>query len=143
MAGSTPHPTLIAGKDAKRAFARPGPWRQCGHRVRPASHFRRNRRAMDGRVHRCLRPMRPFCLLALAALLLSAWCAEAALAQSVGGLRIEWEVKSRFRLFRNEADFQRHVAAYRNDGILAAEGRLARESDGRGWARDIVARLCV
>ncbi len=87
--------------------------------------------------------MRPFCLLALAALLLSAWCAEAALAQSVGGLRIEWEVKSRFRLFRNEADFQRHVAAYRNDGILAAEGRLARESEGRGWARDIVERLCI
>jgi lysophospholipase L1-like esterase len=58
-------------------------------------------------------------------------------------LRIEWEVKSRFRLFRNEADFQRHVAAYRGDGVLAAEERLARASDGRGWARDVLGNLCV
>src|SRR5256885_11918237 len=57
--------------------------------------------------------------------------------------RIEWEVKHRFRLFRSEADFQRHVAAYRNDGVVGAEERLARESDGRGWARDTVERLCV
>ena len=27
--------------------------------------------------------------------------------------------------------------------MLAAERRLARESDGRGWARDTVERLCV
>jgi hypothetical protein len=52
-------------------------------------------------------------------------------------------VKNRFRLFRNEADFQRHVAVTRNDGVLAAEQRLARASDGRGWARDTVERLCV
>ncbi len=58
-------------------------------------------------------------------------------------LRIEWEVKNRFRLFRNEADFQRHVAAYRGDGVLAAEERLARASDGHGWARDVVNSLCV
>ena len=58
-------------------------------------------------------------------------------------IRIDWEVKSRFRLFRNEADFQRHVAASRSDGILAAEQRLARASDGRGWARDMVDNLCV
>ena len=60
-----------------------------------------------------------------------------------GAPHVEWEVKSRFRLFRNEADFQRHVAAARNDGVLAAERRLARETDGRGWARDTVERLCV
>ena len=59
------------------------------------------------------------------------------------GLGIEWEVKNRFRLFRSDADFQRHVAAQRNDGVLGAEDRLARESDGRGWARDTVERLCV
>src|SRR3954452_25087525 len=59
------------------------------------------------------------------------------------GLGIEWEVKNRFRLFRSDADFQRHVAAHRNDGVLGAEERLARESDGRGWARDTVERLCV
>ena len=32
---------------------------------------------------------------------------------------------------------------HRGDGVLAAERRLARESDGRGWARDTVERLCV
>jgi len=52
-------------------------------------------------------------------------------------------VKNRFRLFRSEADFQRHVAADRGDGLLAVEDRLARENDGRGWARDTVERLCV
>ena len=57
--------------------------------------------------------------------------------------RIEWEVKNRFRLFRSERDFQRHVAAWRNDGILGSERRLADDSDGRGWARDMVERLCV
>src|SRR5258708_33092380 len=56
---------------------------------------------------------------------------------------IEWEVKNRFRLFRSEADFQRHVAAMRSDGVLAAERRLASETDGRGWARDMIERLCV
>jgi hypothetical protein len=57
--------------------------------------------------------------------------------------RIEWEVKNRFRLFRDERDFNRHVAASRGDGIQAAETRLARDSDGRGWARDMVGRLCI
>jgi hypothetical protein len=85
-----------------------------------------------------------FLVFSLSALLLALWTAPAALAQSKsGGPRIEWEVKNRFRLFRSEADFQRHVAADRGDGLLAAEDRLARESDGRGWARDTVERLCV
>src|SRR6202030_1647372 len=89
-------------------------------------------------------PMPRFLVLSLTALLLALWTAPAALAQSKsGGPRIEWEVKNRFRLFRSEADFQRHVAADRGDGLLAAEDRLARESDGRGWARDTVERLCV
>ncbi|MEA2939187.1 MAG: hypothetical protein QOC56_2691, partial [Alphaproteobacteria bacterium] len=43
----------------------------------------------------------------------------------------------------SEADFQRHVAAQRSDGLIGAEDRLARASDGRGWARDTVERLCV
>src|SRR5713226_9961445 len=73
----------------------------------------------------------------------SAWCGPVAHAEPAGGPRIEWEVKNRFRLFRNEADFQRHVAAASSEGVLAAERRLARESDGRGWARDTVERLCV
>jgi hypothetical protein len=57
--------------------------------------------------------------------------------------RIEWEVKNRFRLFRSERDFARHVAAYRTDGVLAAERRLEHDTGGRGWARTIVGSLCV
>ena len=88
--------------------------------------------------------MQRFIVLSLTALLLAGWSAPAALAQARnGGPRIEWEVKNRFRLFRSNADFQRHVAADRGDGLVAAEDRLARESDGRGWARDTVERLCV
>ena len=63
--------------------------------------------------------------------------------QGDGNLRIEWEVKNRFRLFRNEADFLRHVAANRGDGTLAAEMRLEQRTAGRGWAREMVDRLCV
>jgi hypothetical protein len=78
-------------------------------------------------------------------LLLSCFGGQAARAEPSAGNspRIEWEVKNRFRLFRNEADFQRHVDAAYGDGVLAAERRLAKESDGRGWARDVVERLCV
>jgi hypothetical protein len=91
------------------------------------------------------RAMRQLATLGLITLLFSTWWAPAIRAEPRGGgqLRVEWEVKNRFRLFRNEADFQRHVAATRGDGILAAERRLARDSDGRGWARDTVERLCV
>jgi lysophospholipase L1-like esterase len=89
--------------------------------------------------------MRQFCLLGLIALALSTWGGASAHAQASGGAapHIEWEVKSRFRLFRSEADFERHVAALRGEGVLAAERRLAMETDGRGWARDMVERLCV
>jgi hypothetical protein len=71
--------------------------------------------------------------------------ATPALAQPAAesALRVDWEVKNRFRLFRSEADFQRHVAAWRADGILAAEARLEQRADGRGWARDMVDRLCM
>ena len=83
--------------------------------------------------------------LALTGILFGCWCAPVAQAEIRGGgaLRIEWEVKNRFRLFRNEADFQRQVDATQGKGVLAAEQRLARETDGRGWARDVVERLCV
>ena len=59
------------------------------------------------------------------------------------GLAIEWEVKSRFRLFRYESDFLKHVAADWSDGILAAEQRLARSTEGHGWARTMLNGLCV
>ena len=86
--------------------------------------------------------MRHAYFIGLAALLLSLPAGPSAQAQSPSGPgtsapRIEWEVKNRFRLFRNETDFQRHVAAARNDGVLGAEHRLAISSDGRGWARDV------
>ena len=89
--------------------------------------------------------MRHFCVLGLIAIAFSISCGAAAHAQprGAGTAHIEWEVKNRFRLFRSEADFQRHVAATRNDSVLAAAQRLARETDGRGWARDMVERLCV
>lgn len=66
-------------------------------------------------------------------------------AQPAGGddLQIAWQVKSRFRLFRNDADFERHVAADHGDGVLVAEHRLSAASDGRGWATETIDRLCV
>lgn len=60
-----------------------------------------------------------------------------------GNFRIVWEVKNRFRLFRNEADFARMAAASRGDGVLAAERRLENATDGLGWARDVVGDLCL
>jgi hypothetical protein len=70
---------------------------------------------------------------------------DAALAQpaGAGNFHISWEVKNRFRLFRKEADFLRQLAASRGDGILAAERRLERDSGGFGWAKDVVANLCL
>ena len=68
---------------------------------------------------------------------------NAAAGPDVGPIRIEWEVRNRFRLFRNDSDFRRHVAAHRGDGVLASEQRLAHATDGRGWARDMVENLCV
>jgi lysophospholipase L1-like esterase len=82
---------------------------------------------------------------ACALLLLGHWFERPALAQGAGDQtpQIVWEVKSRFRLFRNERDFERQLAAQRGDGVLAAEERLARASDGRGWARDLIGQLCL
>src|ERR1700730_13153702 len=48
-------------------------------------------------------------------------------------LRIVWEVKNRFRLFRREADFSKHLAAESLKTVLAAEQLMATERDGRGW----------
>lgn len=70
---------------------------------------------------------------------------DAAFAQlaDTGNFHIVWEVKSRFRLFRQEADFLHQVAASRGDGVLAAERRLEASSDGLGWAKDVVPNLCL
>ncbi len=58
-------------------------------------------------------------------------------------LQITWEVRNRFRLFREDRDFQLQVEAMRAGTILAAEDALEIQSDGRGWARNTVNRLCI
>ncbi len=59
------------------------------------------------------------------------------------GVIITWEVTNRFRLFRDERDFRRHVEAESGRSVLEAEQDLAEASEGRGWARDMVVRLCL
>ena len=58
-------------------------------------------------------------------------------------MQINWEVRNRFRLFREERDFLLHVENARNRSILAAEQSLELQSEGRGWARNMVNRLCI
>jgi len=58
-------------------------------------------------------------------------------------MQISWEVRNRFRLFREERDFQLHVEALRDRSILASEDALELQSEGRGWARNVVKRLCI
>jgi hypothetical protein len=58
-------------------------------------------------------------------------------------LQISWEVRNRFRLFREERDFLLHVDGTRDRSIMAAEQALELQSDGRGWARNMVNRLCI
>ncbi|MCX7315021.1 MAG: hypothetical protein NTV56_25795 [Alphaproteobacteria bacterium] len=59
------------------------------------------------------------------------------------GIAIEWQVRNRFRLFRREADFQRHLVAHRAGSLLAAEHLLERDTAGRGWAQSQVDQICV
>ena len=94
--------------------------------------------------------MHPIILAALTAVSIFAGLSQAA-AQPVAAPpvatgptpQIVWEVKNRFRLFRNDADFQKHVTAYRTGSIFAAEQKLARDTDGRGWAKDMFDKLCL
>jgi lysophospholipase L1-like esterase len=60
-----------------------------------------------------------------------------------GSMQISWEVRNRFRLFREERDFLQHADSMRAGSVLAAEQRLEEQSDGRGWARNTVSRLCI
>ncbi|MDB5655525.1 MAG: hypothetical protein JWQ94_3138 [Tardiphaga sp.] len=60
-----------------------------------------------------------------------------------GAMQISWEVRNRFRLFREERDFKLHADTQRNRSILASEQALELQSDGRGWARNTVGRLCI
>jgi lysophospholipase L1-like esterase len=81
----------------------------------------------------------------LAASLLAAPPAQLAAAQMPADapLQISWEVRNRFRLFREERDFLLHVDSARDRSILASEQALELQSDGRGWARNMVNRLCI
>src|SRR5258705_11116882 len=58
-------------------------------------------------------------------------------------MQISWEVRNRFRLFREERDFLLHAEAAQGRSILASEQALELQSDGRGWARNMVGRLCI
>jgi hypothetical protein len=58
-------------------------------------------------------------------------------------MQISWEVRNRFRLFREERDFLLHTESARGRSILASEQALELQSDGRGWARNTVNRLCI
>jgi hypothetical protein len=68
---------------------------------------------------------------------------EAAAQTTDGAMQISWEVRNRFRLFREERDFLIHTESLRGGSILASEQALATQSDGRGWARNTVGRLCI
>src|SRR5258708_27049052 len=81
-------------------------------------------------------------LLACVLAALSASWAEAQTAADAP-LQISWEVRNRFRLFREERDFLLQTDAERGRSVLAAEQALELQSDGRGWARNTVTRLCI
>ncbi len=82
-------------------------------------------------------------LLAGALAALSPPPAEAQTAPRAAALQISWEVRNRFRLFREERDFLLHAESGRGRSVLAAEQALGLQSDGRGWARNTVNRLCI
>src|SRR5437762_2743058 len=88
--------------------------------------------------------MHPLKSITIALSVLSLWAGSAA-AQPVpdATARVTWEVKNRFRLFREEKDFLLHVEALRGQTILESEDDLAVQSEGRGWARNMVNRLCI
>ena len=52
-----------------------------------------------------------------------------------GSMQISWEVRNRFRLFREERDFLLHSDSARGQTILGAEQALEVQSDGREIGR--------
>jgi lysophospholipase L1-like esterase len=87
----------------------------------------------------------PFRSMFVAVLLALAFSGEWAEAQTApdSPLQLSWEVRNRFRLFREERDFLLQTDAGRGRSVLAAEQALELQSDGRGWARNTVNRLCI
>jgi lysophospholipase L1-like esterase len=94
----------------------------------------------------CFRSIVAWALLvgALAALP-ARWAAAQDAAQGApdAPVQISWEVRNRFRLFREERDFLLHTESARSRSVLASEQALELQSDGRGWARNAVNRLCI
>ncbi|HVQ69542.1 MAG TPA: hypothetical protein VMT08_18775, partial [Bradyrhizobium sp.] len=90
-----------------------------------------------------LRSMLSLALVAGALTGISLSSAQAQTAAGYGPLQISWEVRNRFRLFREERDFLLHAESARGRSVLASEQVLAIQSDGRGWARNTVNRLCI
>ena len=93
-----------------------------------------------------LRQIIRYALLAVAlAATPSEWAMTQALAQGAGDapMQISWEVRNRFRLFREERDFQLQTDSMRSGSVLESEQALELQSDGRGWARNTVNRLCI
>jgi hypothetical protein len=87
------------------------------------------------------RPLLAACV--LGGLLAPLAATEATAQLGAAPLQISWEVRNRFRLFREERDFLLHVESTRDRSILSAEQGLSIQSDGRGWARNAVNRLCI
>ena len=83
--------------------------------------------------------------IAVLASLLTALSATRAEAQTAtdAPLQISWEVRNRFRLFREERDFLLHAESNRGRSVLASEQALEVQGEGRGWARNMVNRLCI
>ena len=116
----------------------------------PASHFRRTIRAIDCARHITFRTVTVVrhascrCLV-LIALLLPLVPDTSALAQSAGRASRASSGRSRTASACSAAKpiSSATSPSWRNDGVLGSERRLAVESDGRGWARDTVERLCV
>src|SRR5882672_2991581 len=90
-------------------------------------------------------PLRSITLAAILATMLAGMPVSWVKAQTAGAgpMQISWEVRNRFRLFREERDFALHVESARGRSILASEQVLELQSDGRGWARNTVNRLCI
>lgn len=74
---------------------------------------------------------------------LAAAPAVAAVPVTDGSMQIVWEVRNRFRLFREERDFREQADALNGLTVLASEQALGLQSEGRGWARNVVNRLCI
>jgi len=64
-------------------------------------------------------------------------------AQTSTTVSIKWEVKSRFRLFKNEDDFKYMADNHGRNGVLADEMALATATNGNGWARRMASELCL